>query len=475
MKKRIEPADAGAGHDGGFRFKLALWVALSLVLLWPALINGSPLLFFDSISYLDQGRTASQGAVAKIAGLFATRDAAAPGAGFEAAAGSASFVRSITYAVFTYVTSLTPIGAFGAIVLQSVLMTWLIGLLVEPALWQRRAALAAAGLGLAVFTTLPWFVSYLTPDILAAALIVCGMVVVGGLDRLGGWARLGLLAAASFAMLSHYGNVPLGMAVAAVVLAMLMWRRRLTVLRALMIVLPIGIAIGGNMVASKVAFHEVSAAPKHLPILLARSIADGPALWHLQENCPQKRYAICELFDVVPANIGLLLWAKDGILNTATDEQMTRIRAEEPVILRRAFFEYPRQQTWSLVGNAVLQLGSIGTEDLRWSHLLRTADGGYAIGPGRFGQRAGLDAIARLNIVVTLLAVAVLLVCFARDRLNAVPQERDIVFVSLAGLAANAAIFGGLSAPVDRYQARVIWILPLLALLAVLRRRKLPS
>jgi hypothetical protein len=43
--------------------------------------------------------------------------------------------------------------------------------------------------------------------------------------------------------------------------------------------------------------------------------------------------------------------------------------------------------------------------------------------------------------------------------------------VAIAGLVANAAIFGGLSAPVDRYQARVIWIIPMLAALFWLVRR----
>ncbi|MGL4543882.1 MAG: hypothetical protein ACRCUI_15375, partial [Polymorphobacter sp.] len=347
---------------------------------------------------------------------------------------------------------------------------WLVGLLVAPALWQRRGALLAATAGLALFTTLPWFAASLTPDLTAAVLIVCGMVVVGSLDRLGGWAHFGVFGAASFAMLAHYGNVPLGLALAAIVSAVLLWRRRLTPVLALLIVLPVGLAIGGNMVASKLAFKEASVAPKHLPILLARSIADGPALWHLQENCPQKRYAICEVFDTMPTSITKLLWAKDGMIARATDAQMARIRAEEPIILRRAFLEYPRQQSWSLVSNAVLQLGSIGTEDLRWSRLQRTADGGFVNGPGRFDQRAGFGHVARLNIAVTLLALAVLGGCCWRDRLTAAPHERDLLFVALAGLAVNAAIFGGLSAPVDRYQARVIWILPLLALLFVLQR-----
>ena len=47
-----------------------------------------------------------------------------------------------------------------------------------------------------------------------------------------------------------------------------------------------------------------------------------------------------------------------------------------------------------------------------------------------------------------------------------------MLLVAVAGLAINAAIFGGLSVPVDRYQGRVVWIIPALAALFWLNRRK---
>ncbi len=46
-----------------------------------------------------------------------------------------------------------------------------------------------------------------------------------------------------------------------------------------------------------------------------------------------------------------------------------------------------------------------------------------------------------------------------------------MLLVAVAGLAINAAIFGGLSVPVDRYQGRVVWIVPVLAALFWLTRR----
>ena len=48
-------------------------------------------------------------------------------------------------------------------------------------------------------------------------------------------------------------------------------------------------------------------------------------------------------------------------------------------------------------------------------------------------------------------------------------SERDLAFLIIAGLIVNAVIFGGLSAPVDRYQSRIVWLLPALWFIHVAR------
>jgi hypothetical protein len=45
----------------------------------------------------------------------------------------------------------------------------------------------------------------------------------------------------------------------------------------------------------------------------------------------------------------------------------------------------------------------------------------------------------------------------------------------MVSLMANAAVFGGLSAPADRYQMRVIWIVPMVAALFWLARQRGPK
>src|SRR5699024_7176596 len=128
----------------------------------------------------------------------------------------------------------------------------------------------------------------------------------------------------------------------------LLWRliaRRLTLAVVVAGVLPVLFSPLANLSASSVALDTPSVAPLRLPILLARSIQDGPARWYLQEACPEAPLAFCEAFgDNVPTNIPQFLWDENGI-DSLSPELMNRIRAEEFHILALAFRAYPVEQT----------------------------------------------------------------------------------------------------------------------------------
>ena len=459
--------------------RFPLFLAAILLLLWPALLNGGPLVFFDSASYLDQGRQAVEEALRLVAGAPSPDAAGAGGgaAGAGAAAPEANIVRSVAWSVFAHLASATPLAEWGIALVQSALVATLLAMLAGRALLEaaRPADIALAVLFCAALTPLPWFVSYLMPDILAAVVILCGMLVAVGLERFGATGRLFILGAASFAMLSHYGHIPLGFGVGAAALVLLLVQRRLTPAAVAVAALPVLVALGGNAAVNRVAFHEpgVGVATKRLPVLLARSLADGPARWHLEENCAAEGYAICEVFDGnFSSDLGVILWSDAG-LGGASPEQMDRIRAEEPLILRRAFMDYPAEQIWSFAGNAVSQTWTFGMDDFSWSRLRWLPNGNVDTGPfDPDRSRAGLDATGLAHLAGLIAATGLILVYAARDRLGAGAREREMLLVAVAGLAINAAIFGGLSVPVDRYQGRVVWIVPALAALFWLTRRK---
>ena len=459
--------------------RFPLFLAAILLLLWPALLNGGPLVFFDSASYLDQGRQAVEEALRLVAGAPSPDAAGAGGgaAGAGAAAPEANIVRSVAWSVFAHLASATPLAEWGIALVQSALVATLLAMLAGRALLEaaRPADIALAFLFCAALTSLPWFVSYLMPDILAAVVILCGMLVAVGLERLNPWGKLFVFGAASFAMLSHYGHIPLGLGVGAVALGLLAVQRRVSVAAVAVAVLPVLVALGGNALVNRVAFHEpgVGVATKRLPVLLARSLADGPARWHLEENCDTEGYAICEVFDEgFSSNLGVILWSDEG-LGGASPAQMDRIRAEEATILRRAFMEHPAEQIWSFAGNAVSQTWTFGMDDFSWARLKWLPDGNVDTAmPDPDRSRAGLDATGLAHLAGLIAATGLILVYAARDRLGAGAREREMLLVAVAGLAINAAIFGGLSVPVDRYQGRVVWIVPALAALFWLERRK---
>ena len=458
--------------------RFPLFLAAILLLLWPALLNGGPLIFFDSAFYLDQGRQAVEEALRLVSSRLSP-GAAGEGAAAVAAegAGSAKIVRSVVYSIFAYAASATPLGEWGIIALHSVLIVILLAMLAGRGLLEaaRPADVVLAILFCAALTSLPWFVSYLMPDILAAV----GDPVRDARRRRARaaqwWGKLFVFGAASFAMLSHYGHIPLGVGVGATALGLLLAQRRLTVAAVAVAVLPVLVALGGNAVVNRVAFHEpgVGVATKRLPVLLARSLADGPARWHLEENCDTEGYAICEVFaGNYSSNLGVILWSDEG-LGGASPAQMDRIRAEEATILRRAFMEHPAEQIWSFAGNAVSQTWTFGMDDFSWARLKWLPDGNVDTAmPDPDRSRAGLDATGLAHLAGLIAATGLILVYAARDRLGAGAREREMLLVAVAGLAINAAIFGGLSVPVDRYQGRVVWIIPVLAALFWLERRK---
>jgi hypothetical protein len=215
---------------------------------------------------------------------------------------------------------------------------------------------------------------------------------------------------------------------------------------------------------SYAAFGEASLAPKRYPIQLARSVADGPGYWYLRDHCATEHYAICELYGTnPPRKVGDFLWGANGVRYRATPEQMDRIRAEESTIVRRAAMAYPVQQVSRSATNALSQLFVIGPRELAFGVRL-TGDNPDLIRV--YPDRPVLKAVGKVLMYLSFFG-SILLLIWLRRRLNS--SEKAAIGVAAVGLIANAAVCGALSGVTDRYQARVAWIVPALALMILAR------
>jgi hypothetical protein len=446
---------------------------IAATLSWPMLLVTAPLGYFDTLSYLQTGaRTLDLAlSVVQVAPSEAAVGAdAAAGVATADDAGTVRQLRSFVYSAFLYLASLMPGGMVLATIIQTAatIMVLFAFVTVVP---QVGMALAG-GAVLAGLTTLPWFASYAMPDILAAAVILYFALLAFGISHVGrGW-RITLALIATFAVVSHYGHIPLAFGLMLAALAACALRRSLTVSVAAMAILPVMLAVGLNLTASAVTLDGPSLAPKRLPILLARAIDDGPAAWHLRDACPEAGYAICDIFPQgVPDDISSFLWSNEGI-SSATPAELDAIRAEEGTIIWNAFRAYPVEQLASLLANTGLQMISIGTEHV--NPLERTGENGNLASAN--GMRDAYPALAMFDSITfwgTLAATAVAALVWAAGLL---PRGAGWALgVCLIGMFGNAFIFGGLSAPVDRYQSRVAWIFPALALVLWINQRGTPA
>lgn len=436
----------------------------AIVLCWPMLTVGGPLIYFDTLSYIDRGET--------IASVLFGGTGGAEGPGGEprsAELSSGAALRSAPYAFYAYLTSASPLGLYLTCVLQSAIVVWAFFALVPPLTRRGTLILAGGAIAVAALSSLAWFASYAMPDILGALIPIYYAMVLRDFGGLAVWQRLALGALATGGLLAHYGNLPLAGVLAIAICAYAFWQKRLSVPMLISAFAPLALAAATNFTGGSVATNDASVAPNRMPILLARSLEDGPARWYLDEACPEADFAMCELFDTMPSDITAFLWAEQGI-KRASDAQVKAIREEETQILLATFQRYPVQQTFALIDNALLQFISTGTDK-----IYTMVPGDSALQPATLrlpdDELQRTAPIRAFDAIIPLATFAAALGLIAASLSGRIPRPViETGAVLLAALAINAAIYGGLSAPVDRYQSRLAWLIPALLVLGLAMR-----
>lgn len=457
---------------------LAAVLLFIVCLCWPMYVSGQLLAFYDTRSYLRGGEKILD-VLLQMLSTPETQPAISAASGGDGAAPAALTLneegrnvtgRSFTYSAFAFA-AFSIGGALGIALAQAAITTIMALYLIGDDARQSPIVLVTGAALIAALTGLPWYASFLMPDILGALIVIFGVLLVRDIDRFGFWNSVFLLALASFAATAHYGNMPLIFGVVVSALCVRLLRRRLNWKVAAIGLVAVLAAPVANLGASAVVLDEASLAPKRIPVLLARSLNDGPALWYLQEVCPEADLGLCEAYgDDFSPHASVFLWSDEGVM-ALPPALLDRIRAEEFEVVFSALLRYPVQQLQSFFGHAFLQLFRIGVGEIA------VADGmdGFEpvithAGPAKELQDR-FDAIIPIATLLSVLGFA----AFAfKYGLSA--RWVDMIAVFAIGYVLNALIYGGLSAPIDRYQGRVAWIIPVLLVIfvaeSVARRRR---
>jgi hypothetical protein len=314
------------------------------------------------------------------------------------------------------------------------------------------------------------------PDILGALLYLAVYLLVFAPESLSRPQRALLILIAWWSAAAHITHIMLALGLLIFLLAALFLVRAATPRRL------VGLAICATIliaaVLSHMAVHQVLYGKPTLngerpAYLTARLLADGTGRLYLQQHCPQVNFAMCEFVQNLPTNTDDFLWDADGIWRTAPPQTQARILRQESSFAMAVVRAYPRQQLATSLKAFLRQLTSFDISNDANPWLAQEVEVGL---PGQrpFYERSRqaqntlpselLSTIQNWTIAATLLVLCILAPFLWKRRSARLMGLAATIFAILLG---NAFVTAVLSEVDDRYQGRVIWLLPLLAALAI--------
>ena len=397
---------------------------------WPAIINGWPLIFFDTGGYLDRGYDLTLG-----------------------------FGRSLYYGLFLRGLSWPVLGFWPVIVVQSALVTQLLLMTLRV-----HGIGFGPGLGLiaclGLLTGLPFFTAQLMPDCFLALLVLAIYLKAFHSPSLSQRERHFLTMLICMACLVHMAHLAMALGLIMVLGAcrLMVSLKRIAVpwpgVVLAIVILPIGNGlIGGTF----------GPTPGGSVFLLGRFVQDGLAQQVLAEICPDSRIKLCAFKDDLPRNANDFLWGGDE----AALRQSGGFAALEPearIIIWESLTRHPLENIRTAVEAAASQFIWFSTGEgldgalwhARWRLQAYRPDLLASFDSALQQQKPMID-LSLLNQIHTGAAWIGLALLFLMT-LQAGVHHAQFFSYALVVLMGNAVTCGVFSNPQGRYQDKVIWI-----------------
>jgi hypothetical protein len=344
---------------------------------------------------------------------------------------------------------------------------------------------------LVAFTSLPYHAAQIVPDLLAGLIPLFVFALVWGWPRISRLGRALLFAITAGACATHQSHLPLAIATFGV--AGLARAGQGGGLREVARVAGLGAGAAGIAAGAFAAYGLVmvgrpTLAPDASLFLLARSAADGPALDYLEETCPSSGNAFCPERERLGADLVQILWEPGGALARTIERvgpEGARRAARE--VIAGVLATRPAEVARAAAANTLRQLARFGALDTLCPPdcepgtsvdiaISRHFAGEYRAFRGSRQLRGELPIAALRALHLAAFSVSALAVAAA---IALAWRRGDAAFLGLcaviaSALVTNALVTGALSAPFHRYQSRIVWLVPLAALVGLTRRGVLP-
>lgn len=428
----------------------------ALLLLWPAVWNGWPLVFSDTADYL---------------WIWTT-----PG------------LRSIRPPAYGWLIGPLHLGRtlWPVIIAQALLTAWLLWLVVRRAGLGTGWMLIGITAVLAVATGAPWFASWVMADALSAPMVLAtAALTLGRLTRVEAVAVWLTLTATAAVHLTH---LPILAAIIALLATLRLLQRDsgVTWVGLAAAVLALIAAPMFNLLANWLSTGTPTLSFGSSLFLGARLVGDGLMQAYLAAHCPDPAWTLCADMAALPRDSDEFLWSPGSVV--WRDRNFFRLEDELAALNPRVIAAHLREFILNGLARGLDQLVTVrvGTDlSVRVNEdqqllvrvvIPRFADAlGPAAGQALDAARQTNEEIARalparIAGPVSLLAVPLVALWFAFDHEARRSPVATLALTVAAAAIVNAFVVGLGGAVHDRYAARLMWLFPLvLAMLVAFR------
>jgi len=421
---------------------------LMVALLWPVIVFGFPMLYWDSVDYLLMGQKPSFGAVRPPAYAWVIR-------------------------LLHGNHSLWPI-----VIGQAGLAAWLIRRTLDALSVPDHGRLLVPAV--VAVSSLPFFIIWVMADVLTGLLVLAAFVAVARPPR-AWWERILLAGMLVGGAAAHVTHMPLLFGIGLILLlAAWAWPALGLSRQAALGVVAAPVLAAALLVAGNLAMYGVARITHSSPVFaLARLIGDGLAQRTLAAECPARGWRICaERAQLDGVDSGFFMFSDDSPLNRTLGGMVGYAPEAAEVVAATLRQHWPEVLRLGL-GRAreTLLLPDAASDSRDAEHQIWAAGWLRDAGLGRFVsgledsplvRNPALAAVSRPGDLTSLAWAPLLLLGAAIALRRRAPLA--FLFVGLAGAAiiGSAVLVGIGGEAAGRYQGRVAWLAPFACALALL-------
>jgi hypothetical protein len=369
--------------------------------------------------------------------------------------------------------------SWGTLVAQAgalLLALWLLIKSLNEPVWPHLVVITIA---LSFLSDVAFFTSFLMPDLFAGIVVLLSAILIstrrGLTDR--SYLLFYILLAAGMLFHDSCGLISICIICGAGISNMV--TRSWSNWKGLCIIL-LAVITGfvGQQLFSAAVRHTMGESPMRYPFISARLVADGPGSEYLRDKCPSSGFILCRYVNEFPMDSDTFLFGTEPgktLFATASHDDRLAISKEQFSFLIAVFKWNPIAVLQTSIHNSILEMFDFNLDDFRYrlgaqkdmdrnmpiamlSRLHRSA---------AYRNTMPINAINRFVYAFTIASMLYLLLALA----GILPKRRmdrtyKLLFCWIVfGVIVNAVVCGALSGVFPRYEARVIWLFPLLAIL----------